>query len=127
METIRLSKLDAHTAAALLGSVPALDPSGMSTPASLIDTAHGGECFAATSDTGGQAVYVVRVENGVAWVDACQGTGATDWSATLLTIIEKQAHGLKAVGFQTARPGLVRKAKKQGYRVAGWIMKKELP
>lgn len=111
----------------MLQGVDKLDPSGMSTQQSLASTAREGLCFAATSDTGAQAVYVVRIENGVAWVDACQGSGATDWVSKLLPIIETQAHGMRAVGFQTARTGLVRKAKKQGYSVAGWIMKKELP
>lgn len=124
-KTLYLSRLEPDLAAALLVGVDALDPSGMSTPASLQDTARHGQCYAATTDNG-QAVYVVRIENGVAWVDACKGSGPTDWPSILFPVIEAQAKGLRAVGFQTKRPGLVRKAQKQGYSIAGWIMKKEL-
>lgn len=72
-------------------------------------------------------MYVLVVDNGVAWIDAAKGTGATDWTAHLLPIIEAQAAGCKAVGFQTARRGLVKKARQQGYTVTGWILKKKLP
>lgn len=89
------------------------------------ETAKHGQCYAATSERG-QAVYVVRIENGVAWVDAAKGFGATDWTAALLPIVEMQAKGLASVGFQTKRRGLVRRAEKQGYHIAGYIMKKEL-
>lgn len=84
-----------------------------------------GQCFAATAP-GAQVVYVLRVENGRAWVDAMKGAGAVDWIANALPIIEAQAQGLRAVAFQTGRRGLVRKAQRQGYRVAGYIMEKAL-
>jgi hypothetical protein len=35
--------------------------------------------------------------------------------------------GCKAIAFQTARPGLVRKLTKRGFRVTGWVMRKDLP
>lgn len=126
MEKIHLSQIDGDTAAALLVGVAGLDPSGLSTEESMRHTARCGQCYAATSENGSQAVYVVRVENGVAWVDAAKGFGATDWTAALLPIVELQAKGLAAVGFQTARRGLVRRAQQQGYHIAGYIMKKGL-
>lgn len=125
MEKIHLTQIDADTAAALLVGVAGRDPSGLSTEQSMHHTARCGQCYAATSESG-QAVYVVRVENGVAWVDAAKGFGATDWTAALLPIIEMQAKGLASVGFQTERRGLVKRAQKQGYHIAGYIMKKGL-
>ena len=96
----------------------------MTTAQDIAPMVRGGECFAATSDAGGQAVYVVRVVNGVAWIDAMKGDGPTDHIKTLLPVIEAQAKGLHRVAFQTARRGLVRKAQRQGYTVAGWILSK---
>ncbi len=125
METIHLSRLPHELAAGLLAGCEHLDPSGKTNRHTLGDMARAGQCFAATAEHA-QAVYVVRVVNGIAWVDACKGSGPIDWSALLLNVIEKQAQGCASVAFQTKRPGLVRKAKRQGYRVAGWILKKDM-
>ena len=95
----------------------------MATANSITAMAANGLCFEAKSDTG-SAVYVLDCANGVAWVSACKGTGVTDWCAALLPAIERQAAGLQSVGFQTSRRGLVEKAKKHGYTVTGWILKK---
>jgi hypothetical protein len=121
-----LSRIPADMAAALLVGCERLDPSGMTAPHDLGPMAAACQCFAATAPDS-QAVYLVRVKNGTAWIDATKGAGPVDWSALLLPIIEAQAKGCAAVGFQTNRPGLVRKAKKQGYTVTGWILKKTLP
>ena len=34
--------------------------------------------------------------------------------------------GARVLAFQTKRPGLVRKAKKRGYHVAGYILRRDL-
>ena len=103
------------------------DTRGIVTAESLHQSAQRGHCFAVNHASGAQAVYIIAVENGQAWVTACRGEGgAVDFTKTLLPVIEHQAHGLAAVAFQTARPGLVRKAKAMGYQVTGWILKKEL-
>lgn len=91
----------------------------------MLPLASSGQCFAATAEQS-QAVYVIQIKNGVAWVAAAKGNGPQDWSAALLPIIEAQAKGCAAVAFQTARPGLVRKAQRQGYAVTGWILKKPI-
>lgn len=124
-QEVHLSRIPADLAAGLLAGCEALDPAGLTTPDTLRDMTARGACFAATAP-GAQAVYVVKVDNGRAWVSACKGTGPVDWSGLLLPIIEQQAQGLRAVAFQTARRGLVRKAKRQGYRVAGYILEKHL-
>lgn len=124
-KTLHLSRLEPSLAAALLAGCERLDATGQTTRDDIPRMTQAGQCFVATTDNA-QAVYVVRVANGVAWVSACKGAGPVDWSALLLPTIEAQAKGCAAVGFQTARPGLVRKAKRQGYEVAGWIMRKRL-
>lgn len=112
-------------AASLLAGCAHLDPSGLATEADTPAMTAAGQCFAATSDKG-QAVYVLKVKNGVAWVSACKGNGPVKWREVLLPVIELQAKGCAAVGFQTTRRGLVKSAQKQGYEVTGWILKKKL-
>ena len=102
-----------------------LDPAGLTSPQGVTEMAERGQCFAARRGQD-SAVYVLRAVNGVAWISACTGTGATPWSRVLLPVIERQAQGCTAVAFQTARRGLVRQALAQGYEVTGWIMKKKI-
>lgn len=122
---IHLSRVDASTAAAILAGCHTLDPAGLTSAQDIAAMTERGHCFAATAPDS-QAVYVIKVLNGTAWVDACKGFGPLDWSQTLLPIIEAQAKGCAAVAFQTKRRGLVRQAQKQGYQVAGYIMKKAI-
>lgn len=124
-EKIHLSRLEPRLAAQLLAGMESLDASGRSGPGDIDAMTRRGQCFAATA-TDSQAVYVVTVENGIAWINATKGAGPVDWSALLLPVIEAQAKGCAAVGFSTMRPGLVRKAKRQGYQVTGWILKKTI-
>lgn len=122
---IQLSRIDPDTAAAWLSGSANLDPAGLTTERDIVGMTHTGQCFAATAPEA-QAVYILKVHNGTAWVDALKGFGPLDWIETILPIIEAQAKGCAAVAFQTKRPGLVRKAKKQGYIVAGYILRKSL-
>jgi hypothetical protein len=125
VETLQVSRIAPGLAASLLQGLERLDPRGTTAPEDLHHLTTSGQCFAAAADTG-QAVYVVKVSNGVAWVSACKGGGPVKWREVLLPIIEQQAAGCDAVAFQTARRGLVKAAKRQGYEVTGWIMKKKL-
>jgi hypothetical protein len=125
-KTLCLSRLEPHLAAQLLAGCDQLDPTGTTSAADLRHMTEAGRCFAASSGTS-QAVYILKVLNGVAWVDACKGDGPLDWTGTLLPVIEAQAAGCTAVAFQTQRRGLVRRAQRQGYEVAGYILKKALP
>lgn len=125
-QKIFLSRLEPDFAAALLLGMESRDPRGTMTAADLLPMAQASDCFAATAENS-QAVYVVQVRNGVAWIAATKGNGLANWTALLLPIIEAQSAGLARVAFQTERAGLKRAAEKQGYTVAGWIMKKELP
>lgn len=111
-------------AARALAGMHRLDPRGVMDEADVQDLAERGQCF----ELGGaaDAVYVVNVRNGVAWIDALKGTGP-DLVAVVTELLEHQAEGCQALAFQTARPGLVRQAARHGWKVAGWIMRKELP
>ena len=126
MEKVFLSRLEPSFAAALLRGCERLDPRGLATPPDIDRMTDAGQCFAATTDHKAQAVYVLTVKNGVAWIDAAKGQGAADWTALLLPIVEAQAQGLASVAFQTARPGLVKKAQAQGYDITGWVMRKRI-
>lgn len=87
-----------------------------------------GECFQLRTGSG-VAVFVLRREGAVMWID---GAGARVRSKGLteegLAVIEATARlcGCTTVAFETVRPGLVRKSKASGYRVAGYIMRKDL-
>lgn len=126
-QKVTLTRLDAATAAAMLAGLEKFDPRGIATAADLGAMTAGGECFALTDDAGAQCIYVIRVRNGQAWIQAAAGHGAADVTALTLPTIELQASHLQSVAFQTMRPGLVRKASKLGYRVTGWILRKDLP
>ncbi len=77
----------------------------------------------------GSAVFVVAQRNGIAFVTAAQGGGSVDMTVLLDHVVTLGAtnDGCKAIAFQTARPGLVRKLTKRGFRVTGWVMRKDLP
>lgn len=124
-QVVHLSALDAPTAAQLLAGASALDPAGLVSEDAIAAMCARGACVAATAE-GSQAVYVVHVANGVAWIDAARGFGAADWTALLLPIIEAQTKGVRRVAFQTARPGLVKRAQAHGYSVRGWILAKDM-
>lgn len=125
MEEIALTRVEPDLAARLLAGCEGLDPRGLCTPADISAMTHAGLCFAATSGDS-QAVYVVRVANGVAWIDAAKGFSPCDWDRKVMALVELQAKGLRQVAFQTRRRGMVRTAERAGYHVAGWILAKEL-
>lgn len=108
-----------------LAGVERLDPSGRMTSDDLLPLASGGMCFEVVGGES-RAVYVLKIGGGVAWVNAAKGAGKLDLCDLLSLVVEAQAAELDAVAFQTSRPGLVRKAKKLGYEVTGWVLKKRI-
>lgn len=81
-----------------------------------------GRCFEVIEGEG-RAVIVLTYANGVTWVEAAAGEGGADLTRA---IDEALRHiGAGAVGFQTKRRGLVARCEKLGYRVAGYIMRRE--
>lgn len=116
----------AEVAAQALAGMAPMDPRGMVGEGDIAAMCEAGECFAIDGEA--SAVYVLTVRNGCAWVQAAKGSGPVDLSAVLDAAIsaQAQAHGLDALGCQTARPGLVRKLQRLGWRVSGWVLRKEL-
>lgn len=84
------------------------------------------QCFAVSGAV--DAVYVLCVRNGVAWVEAIKGTSNSGLNVvdTLLAVATEQAKGLKAFACQTPLRAQKRKLERLGFRVTGWILRKEL-
>lgn len=100
-----------------------VDPIGEATPETLCSAGHP---FALDLPTG-RLVYVLQWLRHKFWVLAAAGA-TSNATAQALQAIEQQAeaNGATAVCFQTARPGLVKLARRSGYRVKGWILEKEV-
>jgi hypothetical protein len=121
---VRICEISPADAARALAGLEELDPRGMTTPQDLEAMTQRGRCFAILGEAG--AVYVMHVRNGVCWVDAAKASGEIDMTQLLDTVITAQAAGLRAVACQTKRPGLVKKLERHGWKVSGWVMRKEL-
>lgn len=100
------------------------DPAKRSTPASI---AKSGECFRLTAD-GSEGVFVLQRQGDRLRITGAGAVKSKGLTGTGLQVIEQIAKrsGCQAVDFQTARPGLVRLAKKQGFKVVGFIMEKSV-
>jgi hypothetical protein len=122
-ELTPLSEADAAKAFVL---VDRYDPRGTSTPESL---AGAGPAFALHT-TDGFGAFVVKKNGCQLWVEAAVGKSQDDLTEMGMAIVEEMARKSECteVAFQTARPGLVKKAtkKQHGYKVTGWILKKAL-
>lgn len=115
-------------AAVDLAGLHILDPRGVMRAADVAGMCQRGRCFSLQGE-GARAVYVVRVLGDVAWIDAAHGAapaGGVDLVDAIDAAITEQATGLRRVALQTGRPGLVRKLRRLGYQVDGWILGKAL-
>lgn len=85
-----------------------------------------GQAFALNCKTG-RLVYLVKWLGSRRLILAAAGALRGE-ARQVLQAIEHQARQDKAAAlvFQTARPGLVRQAQREGYRVTGWILEKGL-
>lgn len=123
---IEATPIPASAAAARLAGLHELDPRGLMAADDVLPMCESGKCMALAGD-GVEAVYVLRVINGAVWIDAAAGQGGPhDLCELLDAVLTVQAQGMRHLAMQTARPGLVRKLKRQGWTVAGWIMRKDL-
>ncbi len=124
-QALSVRPIAAEEAARRLAGVAELDPSGVA--ASAAELTRHGQAFAIESE-GGSAVFVVAVRNGCAFVVAAKGEGVIDMTAVLDHVVTRGAtnDGCTSVALQTARPGLVRKLQKRGFRVTGWVLRKDL-
>lgn len=110
-------------AAARLSGLHVADPRGMATDADTRAMCAAGVCFEVRDDSGA-AVVVVHERGGVHWIDAAGGGGGRDLAGAIDQALI--AAGARSIAFQTKRPGLVRRAQRQGYKVAGYIMRRYL-
>jgi hypothetical protein len=128
VETLEVVTLSPGDAVRALAGVEKRDPLGKATFDSIVEYAFKGQCFEARTK-GAAVAYIVTENAGSVWVTAAKASGAqsVNMVKVLAEIIPHQSQGrCTSIAFQTARPGLVRKAKKQGFEVVGWILKKEI-
>ena len=121
-----MTPIPREQAARAFAACAGLDPQGSATPESA---AASGECFRLETDTGA-LFFALQCADRTAWIHAAAGTG-TGMTAAGFRAIELHARyaGCAVVSFQTVRRGLVRKAKKHGYRIArqvggGFVLEK---
>lgn len=124
MEAIALEKIAAHDAASVMRAAGLGDASRQYTAESVAEK---GQAFK-LSTAGGEGVFVVELRGIELWVHGAGGVASSGLTAPGLAVIEALArsNGCVHVAFQTARPGLVKLAKKSGYRVVGFIMEKSV-
>ena len=125
METLTVRQVTPDQAAAAMRAAGLRVAMPWDTPEAI---AARGECFEMRTAAGACAVVAHR-EDGVLWIDAAAAHGpASGMTAAGLALAEETARlqGCGQVSFQTVRPGLVRQAKRHGYVVAGYIMKKAM-
>lgn len=73
------------------------------------------------------ALVTTESGNGDLWVSMATGRAQCDLVAVLADHLREHAAGrYRSIGFQTARRGLVEKAKCHGYNVEAFIMRKTL-
>ena len=96
----------------------ATDPEGLATPSSI---AAAGKCFQLQFPHG-SAVLSVGHESGALWCYGLAGQGR-DMTRAADAVLMRLARlsGCSRIGFQTARPGLVRRCKGLGYTVTGVV------
>jgi hypothetical protein len=118
-----IERIHPSEAAEALAGLAGLDPRGMVTEADIPAMCEHGTCLRVTEGSS-SAVVVVCERNGVSWIEAAAGDGPDDLTRAIDDALI--AAGARALAFQTARPGLVRRAKRLGYRVTGYIMRRDL-
>lgn len=115
---VGMSTVEPDEAARIFAPLVGLDPQRSATAEGI---AKAGPTF--RIETGvGHAVFTLSAKAGFCWVHAARGAGQgmTEVGLNVIEQIARQA-GCHAVGFQTLRRGLVRKAQRLGYRIAGQI------
>ncbi|ELW9447688.1 hypothetical protein QZM43_09755 [Burkholderia orbicola] len=126
---VSVREVGAPVARPLLARVDEFDTTGGVDSVESMTAA--GRCFVITQDGRDVAAYVLQRQGSECFVLAAAGTVDFDLTAFGLALIEAHACGLDSVAFQTRRPGLIRKASRLGYRIAGRVtngvvMRKEL-
>lgn len=115
---VHMGQVDPAQAARAYAAHVHLDPQALATPESL---AAAGPSFGIQTQDGA-TVFTLSAAGGECWVHAAAGTGY-GMTAPTFAIIEQIAAraGCNRVAFQTVRRGLVRRARRLGYQIAGEI------
>lgn len=85
-----------------------------------------GQCFKVMRGNDIVAAYVLEVRGGEVWISAAAGRDGDDLTAAIFGMIDYNAQQFDSIGFKTRRRGLVKKAQRHGYEIAGYIMRKKL-
>lgn len=124
-----MSPISQVEAALAFESAGMVDPAGVHSPRTA---AMAGRCFSLEFPQG-SAVISVGEEGGALWCYALAGRGRdlTRKADAVLCQIARLS-GFRTIGFQTARPGLVRRCRALGYLVTdvvgvGFKMEKAVP
>ncbi len=117
---VGMNTVEPGEAARIFAPLVGLDPERKATAEGI---ANAGPTFRIETEDG-NAVFTLSSKAGFCWVHAAKGAGQgmTEVGLNVIEQIARQA-GCHAVGFQTLRRGLVRKAQRLGYHVAGQINK----
>lgn len=121
---IQVTHIGPDEAAAVMTAAGLFDPSGRSTPASI---ARGGDCYK-LRDGEQEGVFVLSKQGDRLWVKgaaAVRSQGLLEIGFGLVDQIAAQA-GCRRIGFQTGRPGVVKLARRKGFKVVGFIMEKAI-
>lgn len=114
--SVGLQPIPQHLAAQAFAAAGVTDPEGTATPESM---AVAGKCFRMDTPHG-HLVLSVGHEQGALWCYAAAGQGTRMYLAADAALCRlARLSGCSLVGFQTLRPGLVRRARSLGYHVTG--------
>lgn len=116
--------IPAEQAARAFAGLSRLDPRGMTTERDLLPMCQQSRCVQLSTPRGVVTLALVQ-RAGVCWIEAAAGG---DPAGTLTPEIDAALSdlGAKSIAFQTARRGLVKRAEQLGYRVTGYIMRRDL-
>ncbi len=119
---VKVNRLDAAKAAALMALAGLDDPARRATPESIAES---GDCYKLTVGES-VGVFVLEKNGSNIWISGAGAVASRGLAAVGFPVIEALARQSRCerVAFQTGRPGLVKLAKKQGYRIRGFIMEK---
>lgn len=121
MENFTLKEIDAKQAS------QAMSAAGVEQGVSLEFMNTNCNCFELDNGRGAGAAILEKKENTL-WVHGLAAGQSVGLASVGLSVAEGLAlnAGCNRVAFKTARPGLVRIAKKQGYRIAAFIIEKTI-
>lgn len=104
---------------ALLSAVltPKIDREGTIDMDAMLD---GAVCIKLEDESGKiVGAYVLIARGPMLWVRLAAGRAQVDLSLVMAALVERQGREFDEIGFQTQRPGLIKKAQALGYRVTG--------